>query len=92
MTRWIVSLFALMAVASAFAGPSNSSFCDFKDTNNGWDKGTNSCNTTGGSTYCPTPPKDCNPKPPTNCVPEPTSMAAMAIGGVAFLRKKKKKA
>jgi hypothetical protein len=90
MLRWIVSLTALIAVSSVFA--QGSSFCNNGDNN----KDKNSfCDPTpskpNDNGYCnPKPP--CDPKPPTNCVPEPTSVAALAIGGIGFLLRKKKKA
>lgn len=87
MSRWIVSFSALIVVASAFANPTNGSLTNL--SHSGWDSYSNS-GTNYGNSYSNTDPKNCDPKPPTNCVPEPSSIAALAIGGIAFLRRKKK--
>lgn len=85
MVRRIVSISALLLVASAaFAGGGTSNNHFLGDDTAGW---TGAVDTKSGyGSYCDNNP----PKPPTNCVPEPTSMAALAIGGIGFLRRKKK--
>ena len=101
MLRWIVSISALIVVSSTFA--QGSLFCN--DGHNSDKNKSSFCNPTPikcdpTPVKCdpkpidcnPKPPTDCNPKPPTNCVPEPTSVAALAIGGIGFIMRKKKKA
>ncbi|MEI7984975.1 MAG: PEP-CTERM sorting domain-containing protein [Armatimonadota bacterium] len=89
MLRWIVSLTTLVAVSSVFAqgtflnsdtSSKKSSFCDTTPPKS--DPAPYKCDTT---------PPNCNPKPPTQCVPEPTSVAALAVGGLGLLVRRKKK-
>lgn len=92
MLRWIVSITALIVVGSAFAKNNNDWATSLGDT--GWNQkdkyGQDDPYNKKGGSFCDIPVK-CDPPTNQNCVPEPTSMAALAIGGITMLKRRKKK-